>query len=60
MLEDGGFLSVCLATEMGVLEVDGNIVLLLGFLACLTIFLSKVLKLGLFLVTTFFLMWGFE
>ena len=61
MLENVGIVSVWVVTEMGVLEVEGlselgeGIVLLLGFLARLTIFLSKVLRLGLFLVTTFIL-----
>ena len=61
MLEDGGIVSVWVATKMGVLEVEGvseldeGIVLLLGFLTRLTICLSKVLRLGLFLVTTFIL-----
>ena len=59
MLVDGGILSVWVATEMGVFEVEGvlelvgGIVLLLGLLARLIICLSKVLKFGLFLVTTF-------
>ena len=65
MLEDGGIVSVWVAAEMGVLEVgvlselDESIVLLLGFLARLTICLSKVLRLGLFLVITFTLRSGF-
>ena len=65
MLEDGGIVSVWVATKMGVSEVEGvseldeSIVLLLGFLARLTICLSKVLRLGLFLVTAFTLRSGF-